>query len=60
MKVGIDYTGVGMGAFIINDDGKFLLTKRGQKAKNERGKWEIAGGALKFGETFAEGLRIEM
>ena len=60
MKAGIDYIGVGMGALIFNNDGKLLLAKRGKKAKNERGKWEIPGGALEFGETFAEGLKREI
>jgi len=60
MKAGIDYIGVGMGALIFNNEGKFLLTKRGQKAKNEKGKWEIPGGALEFGETFSQGLKREI
>lgn len=60
MKAGIDYIGVGMGALVFNDEGKLLLTKRGKKAKNERGKWEIPGGALEFGETFKEGLQREI
>jgi 8-oxo-dGTP diphosphatase len=60
MKAGIDYIGVGMGALVFNDEGKLLLTKRGKKAKNERGMWEIPGGALEFGETFKEGLQREI
>ncbi len=60
MKAGVDYIGVGMGALILNSEGKFLLTKRGKKAKNERGKWEIPGGALEFGETFSQGLKREI
>lgn len=60
MKPGIDYIGVGMGAVIFNDEGKILLTKRGPEAKNERGTWEIPGGALEFGETFEQGLKREI
>jgi 8-oxo-dGTP diphosphatase len=58
--IGTDVIGVGMGALIFNSEGKFLLTQRGPKAKNERGKWEIPGGALEFGETFAAGLKREI
>ncbi len=51
MKKGIDYIGVGIGAVIINRDGKILLMKRGEKSQNEKGKWSVPGGALEFGET---------
>jgi mutator protein MutT len=60
MKPGIDYIGVGMGACIFNAENKILLTKRGKKAKNELGKWEIPGGALELGETFEQGLKREI
>ncbi len=33
---GVDYVGVGIGAVIVNSDGKILLAKRGPKARNER------------------------
>jgi 8-oxo-dGTP diphosphatase len=51
MKKGVDYIGVGIGAVIINKDGKILLMKRGEKSQNEKGKWSVPGGALEFGET---------
>ena len=51
MRKGIDYIGVGVGAAIFNKEGKFLLTLRGREAKNERGKWEIPGGSVEFGEA---------
>jgi mutator protein MutT len=60
MKPGIDYIGVGVGACIENTDGKILLALRGMNAKNERGKWEIPGGAVEFGETFEEALTREV
>lgn len=59
MKRGVDYIGVGVGAAIIRD-GKVLLIKRGEKAKNERGKWEIPGGGVEFGEKMEEALNREM
>lgn len=60
MQKGIDYIGVGVGALIFNDEGKFLMTRRGPKAKNERGKWEIPGGGVEFGETFKEAIKREV
>lgn len=60
MKQGIDYIGVGVGAAIFNSEGKLLITKRGKKAKNERGTWEIPGGSVEFGETFAEAIKREV
>ena len=60
MKKGSDYIGVGVGGAIFNNEGKLFITKRGKKAKNERGKWEIPGGGVEFGETFQEALKREM
>ncbi|HSX09141.1 MAG TPA: NUDIX domain-containing protein [Candidatus Saccharimonadales bacterium] len=60
MKKGVDYIGVGVGAAIIDDTGKILITKRGKKAKNERGKWEIPGGGVEFNETFETALKREI
>jgi mutator protein MutT len=60
MKRGIDYIGVGVGAAIFNEDGKLLITLRGEKAKNERGKWEIPGGSVEFGEKFEDAIRREI
>jgi mutator protein MutT len=59
-KAGIDYIGVGVGALIFNDEGKLLLALRGPQAKNERGKWEIPGGAVQFGETIEQALKREI
>lgn len=60
MKRGIDYIGVGVGAAILNNEGKLFLTLRGKKAKNERGKWEIPGGSVEFGETLEDALKREI
>ncbi|HXS15101.1 MAG TPA: NUDIX domain-containing protein [Candidatus Saccharimonadales bacterium] len=60
MKAGIDYIGVSVGAFIINDEGDVLLVKRSQNAKNEKGKWEAPGGAVEFGEKLEDAIRREM
>ena len=60
MKAGVDYIGVGVGAWIVNDKGEVLLVKRSQQAKNEKGKWEIPGGAVDFGETLEQAIKREM
>jgi mutator protein MutT len=60
MKKGIDYIGVGVGAAILNNEGKLLITLRGKEAKNERGKWEIPGGSVAFGETFERAIKREI
>jgi mutator protein MutT len=57
---GIDYIGVGVGALIIDDQGRLFLSRRGAKAKNERGLWEFPGGSVEFGEKLADALRREM
>ncbi len=60
MKRGIDYIGIGIGAVIINKEGKLFLSKRGKKAQNERGKWEFPGGVVEFGETFEQAIKREI
>jgi len=60
MKRGVDYIGVGVGAIIVADDGRLLLSRRGPKATNERGRWEFPGGSVEFGERLADALKREM
>lgn len=58
--VGKDCIGVGAGALIFNSEGKLFLSLRGPLAKNERGKWEIPGGAVEFGEKIEQALKREV
>ena len=60
MKAGIDYIGVAVGAMIIDDKGQILLSKRSKGAKNERGRWEVPGGMVEFGEKLADAIRREI
>jgi len=60
MKRGIDYIGVGVGAILVDDEGRVFLARRGPRAKNERGLWEFPGGSVEFGEKLADALRREM
>jgi ADP-ribose pyrophosphatase YjhB (NUDIX family) len=60
MKPGIDYIGVGCGAFIVNEKNEVLLMKRGQQCKNNKGYWTIPGGALDYNERFHDGVKREI
>jgi mutator protein MutT len=60
MRPGIDTIGVGVGALIVDADGRLFLSRRGPLAKNERGLWEFPGGSVEFGETLAAALQREM
>lgn len=60
MRKGIDYIGVGVGAIIQDDAGRFFLSKRGKDVRNESGKWEFPGGAVEFNETMAAALVREV
>jgi 8-oxo-dGTP diphosphatase len=60
LKPGTDYIGVGVGAIIVNDEGKVFLAKRGEKAGNERGLWEFPGGSVDYGETLRAAIKREI
>ncbi len=60
MKRGVDYIGVGVGAVIVDRQGRLFLARRGPQAKNERGLWEFPGGSVEFGETLADALKREI
>jgi 8-oxo-dGTP diphosphatase len=60
MKRGIDYIGVGVGAILVDEEGRLFLARRGPQAKNERGLWEFPGGSVELGERLADALRREM
>mmetsp|Transcript_98448 Transcript_98448/g.234376 ORF Transcript_98448/g.234376 Transcript_98448/m.234376 type:complete len:174 (-) Transcript_98448:37-558(-) len=48
---GKDYTGVGVGAFIFDQQGRVLLLKRSKKSRVAPGAWARPGGHVNFGET---------
>ena len=60
MKKGVDFIGVGVGAIIINNEGKVFLARRGKEARNENGKWEFPGGGVEFGETLEHAVVREV
>jgi len=57
---GVDYTAMAV-AFCCHDGkGNFLLHKRSQNCRDERGAWDCGAGQLEFGESIEEGLRREI
>lgn len=60
MKKGVDFIGVGVGAVIVDGDGRLLLALRGPKARNQPGRWEFPGGAVEFNEQHRVALRREI
>lgn len=60
LRRGIDHIGVTAVGVIHDGSGKILLMKRGPKARDERGRWDICGGAIEFGESIDEAVRREV
>lgn len=60
VEAGIDYIANNV-VFICNDGkGNFVLQKRSQKCRDERGTWEFGGGKLEFGEELQEAVLREI
>lgn len=57
---GIDHIGVTVTSVIHDGHGNLLMMKRGPSARDERGKWDICGGALEFGESIDDAIRREV
>lgn len=60
LKRGVDHIGVGAASVIHDGRGNILLMKRGPNARDERGRWDICGGAIEFGETIEEAVVREV
>lgn len=60
LRRGIDHIGVGAASIIHDGQGKLLLMKRGPKARDERGCWDVCGGAIEFGESVDEAIKREV
>jgi mutator protein MutT len=60
VRRGVDFIGVGVGAIIVDGEGRVFLAKRGVQAQNERGLWEFPGGAVEYGETLRDALKREI
>jgi 8-oxo-dGTP diphosphatase len=60
LKRGVDYIGITV-CFVIHDGkGNILLQKRSQNCRDERGRWDIGGGALEFGERLEDAVKREV
>lgn len=57
---GVDHIGLSACSIIHDGKGKILLLKRGKKARDEHGKWDICGGAIEFGESIDEAVKREL
>lgn len=54
MRAGTDFIGVGVVYFCHDGKGSVFMSKRGQNARDERGRWDIGGGAMDFGSSVEE------
>ena len=54
MKIGKDYIGVGVGAFILNENNELLLQKRAVPAEKDH--WCIPGGRLEMFEKLEDAV----
>ena len=60
LRRGIDHIGVTAVSIIHDGNGKILLMKRGPKARDERGRWDVCGGAVEMHETMTEAVAREV
>lgn len=60
MKKGEDFIGTGVVYFCHDGKGNILMHKRGEKTRDENGRWDIGGGSLEFGEKVGDTLRREI
>lgn len=60
MKKGEDYTGITIVYFCHDNQGNFLLSKRGENCRDEHGTWDPGGGGLEFNDTVENTLRKEI
>ncbi|MEO5691105.1 MAG: NUDIX domain-containing protein [Candidatus Saccharimonadales bacterium] len=60
LQRGIDHIGISV-SFVIHDgEGNIMLHKRGAKARDEQGCWDIGGGAIEFSESINEAIVREI
>lgn len=60
LKKGIDFIGANCIFYCHDGNGHVLLHKRSQHCRDEQGKWDCGGGAMRFGESFEETVRREV
>lgn len=60
MKTGIDTVGISTSFYCHNSKGEWLLHKRSDACRDERGAWDSGGGKLEFGLTLEENVLKEI
>lgn len=60
MKIGEEYIGVCVVYLCHDEEGNFVMNKRGEKCRDEVGKWDCGGGELELHETIEERMRTEI
>lgn len=60
LRPGIDYIGVTTPFYCNDGNGNFVLHKRSENARDEKGRWDFGSGQLRFGEDIEEGMLREL
>jgi ADP-ribose pyrophosphatase YjhB (NUDIX family) len=60
MKPGINYVGVCVVYLCHDGQGNFVMNKRGEKCRDEVGKWDCGGGKLELHENIEDRLKAEI
>jgi len=60
MRPGIDFIGVSVSFFCHDKEGNFLLHKRSDKCRDEKGRWDFGGGRVEIGETLEKAVLREI
>ena len=60
MKQGTDFIGVSVVYFCHDGKGNVVMAQRSQNARDEKGRWDIGGGAMEFSETVDSALKKEI
>jgi len=57
---GIEFIGVSCVFYCYDKSGNLLLQKRSDACRDENGRWDCGGGAMKHGETFEQTVKREL
>jgi 8-oxo-dGTP diphosphatase len=57
---GISFVGVTTSFLCHDGQGRFFMTKRSNKARDERGRWEVGAGGLKWGLSARDNMLREV
>ncbi len=60
MRPGINFIGVSVSFYCHDSQGNFLLHKRSEKCRDERGHWDFGGGRVAMGETLEKAVLREV